>query len=228
MLLVAVRALILYTLLVVVMRLMGKRQIGQLQPFELVITIVIAELAVIPMSDTGIPLINGIVGILVLMVVQIIISLIILYSEKARKIICGNPIILINNGKPVREMMRLVRINISDLLEQLRSKEYPNISDIAYAVLETNGSISVIPKADVKPPTARDLGTPVEEPHFPISVIMDGKVILRNLQLVGITLDVLQQQAQAQQINDLREVFFAQYTTEGKIDFFLKGRDDYL
>ena len=102
MLLVAVRALILYTLLVVVMRLMGKRQIGQLQPFELVITIVIAELAVIPMSDTGIPLINGIVGILVLMVVQIIISLIILYSEKARKIICGNPIILINNGKPVR------------------------------------------------------------------------------------------------------------------------------
>jgi len=228
MLLVAVRALILYTLLVVVMRLMGKRQIGQLQPFELVITIVIAELAVIPMSDTGIPLINGIVGILVLMVVQIIISLIILYSEKARKIICGNPIILINNGKPVREMMRLVRINISDLLEQLRNKEYPNISDIAYAVLETNGSISVIPKADVKPPTARDLGTPVEEPHFPISVIMDGKVILRNLQLVGITLDVLQQQAQAQQINDLREVFFAQYTTEGKIDFFLKGRDDYL
>ncbi|CEO88048.1 YetF domain-containing protein [Syntrophaceticus schinkii] len=228
MLLVAVRALILYTLLVVVMRLMGKRQIGQLQPFELVITIVIAELAVIPMSNTGIPLINGIVGILVLMAVQIVLSLIILYSEKARKIICGNPIILINNGKPVREMMRLVRINISDLLEQLRNKEYPNISDIAYAVLETNGSISVIPKADVKPPTARDLGTPVEDPHFPISVIMDGNVMLENLKLAGITIDVLQQQARTQQITDLREVFFAQYTTEGKIDFFLKGRDDYL
>ncbi|MDD4262798.1 MAG: DUF421 domain-containing protein, partial [Syntrophaceticus schinkii] len=151
MLLVAVRALILYILLVVVMRLMGKRQIGQLQPFELVITIVIAELAVIPMSNTGIPLINGVIGILVLMAAQILISLIILHSEKARKIICGTPIILINNGKPVREMMRLVRININDLLEKLRSKEYPNISDVAYAVLETNGSISVIPKADVKP-----------------------------------------------------------------------------
>lgn len=226
--LVAVRALILYILLVVVMRLMGKRQIGQLQPFELVITIVIAELAVIPMSNTGIPLINGIVGILVLMAVQIVLSLIILYSEKARKVICGNPIILVNNGKPVREMMRLVRINISDLLEQLRSKEYPNISDIAYAVLETNGSISVIPKADVKPPTAKDLGTSVEDPHFPISVIMDGKVMLENLKLAGITIDVLQQQAQAQQINDLREVFFAQYTTEGSIDFYLKGEDDFL
>lgn len=227
MLLVAVRALILYTILVFVMRLMGKRQIGQLQPFELVITIVIAELAVIPMSNTGIPLANGIVGILVLMAVQILLSLIILHSEKARGIVCGTPAILINNGKPVRNIMRRVRININDLLEQLRSKEYPNISDIAYAVLETNGSISVIPKADAKPPTAKDLGTPVDEPHFPISLIMDGKVNLQNLQLAGITLDVLQQQAQVQQINDLREVFFAQYTTEGKIDFFLKGKDDY-
>ncbi|HHY29496.1 MAG TPA: DUF421 domain-containing protein [Syntrophaceticus sp.] len=138
------------------------------------------------------------------------------------------PFHCVNNGKPVREMMRLVRINITDLLEKLRSKEYPNISDVAYAVLETNGSISVIPKADVKPPIAKDLGTPVEDPHFPISVIMDGNVMLENLKLAGITIDVLQQQAQAQQINDLREVFFAQYTTEGNIDFYLKGEDDFL
>ncbi len=227
MLLIAVRALILYTLLVIVMRLMGKRQIGQLQPFELVITIVIAELAVVPMSNTGIPLINGIVGILVLMAAQILISLVILYSEKARKVICGNPIILVNNGKPIREMMRLVRINISDLLEQFRNKEYPNISDIAYAVLETNGSISVIPKAKAVPPTAKDLGTPVDEPHFPISVVMDGSIMLDNLKLAGITLEVLQQQAQAQQINDLRDVFFAQSTTEGKIDFYMKDEDDF-
>ena len=226
MLLVAVRALILYIVLVLVVRLMGKRQIGQLQPFELVITIVIAELAVIPMSDTGIPLANGIVGILVLMAVQIIISQIILHSEKARGIICGTPAILINNGQPVRDAMRRVRININDLLEQLRSKEYPNVSDIAYAVLETNGSISLIPKADVKPPTAKDLGTLVDQPHFPITLIMDGRVNLESLQLAGITMDALTQQARSQQINDLSEVFFAQYTTEGKIDFFI-GKDDY-
>ncbi len=228
MLLVAVRALILYIVLVLVVRLMGKRQIGQLQPFELVITIVIAELAVIPMSDTGIPLANGIVGILVLMAVQIIISQVILHSEKARAIICGKPAILINNGQPVRDAMRRVRININDLLEQLRSKEYPNVSDIAYAVLETNGSISLIPKADVKPPTAKDLGTLVDQPHFPITLIMDGRVNLESLQLAGITMDALTQQARSQQINDLSEVFFAQYTTEGKIDFFIKGKDDYL
>lgn len=118
MLLIAIRALILYTLLVAVMRLMGKRQIGQLQPFELVIVIVIAELAVIPMSNTGIPLLNGIVGILVLMAAQILISMLILYSERARAIICGKPVILINNGKPVREMLHRVRINMDDLMEQ--------------------------------------------------------------------------------------------------------------
>ncbi len=224
MLLIAVRALILYLLLVVVMRLMGKRQIGQLQPFELAITIVIAELAVIPMSDTRIPLTNGIIGILVLMSVEIAFSLLILHSEKARSIICGTPTILIRNGKPDREAMRRVRVNINDLLEQLRSKEYPNMSDIAYAVLETNGSISVIPKADVKPPTARDLKVPVTQPGFPVSLIMDGKVNLRNLQIAGLTVDVLLQEANKQGIQDLRQVFFAQYTTEGKVDFILDER----
>lgn len=228
MLLIAIRALILYTLLVAVMRLMGKRQIGQLQPFELVIVIVIAELAVIPMSNTGIPLLNGIVGILVLMAAQILISMLILYSERARGIICGKPVILINNGKPVREMLHRVRINMDDLMEQLRNQEYPNISDIAYAVLETNGSISVIPKGEARPPTAKELETPVDQPRYPVTLIVDGQVNLRNLQVVGITVDVLQQQAKAQQISDLREVFFAQYNTEGKIDFFLEGKDDYL
>jgi predicted AAA+ superfamily ATPase len=122
MLLIAIRALILYTLLVAVMRLMGKRQIGQLQPFELVIVIVIAELAVIPMSNTGIPLLNGIVGILVLMAAQILISMLILYSERARAIICGKPVILINNGKPVREMLHRVRINMDDLYSYERER----------------------------------------------------------------------------------------------------------
>ncbi|HAF17098.1 MAG: YetF domain-containing protein [Thermacetogeniaceae bacterium] len=223
--LVAIRALILYTVLVLVMRLMGKRQIGQLQPFELVITIVIAELAVIPMSDTGIPLLNGIVGILALMAVQILISLIDLHNEKARAIICGKPVILIQNGKPVLEALRKARININDLLEQLRAKEYPNVSDIAYAILETNGSISVIPKADVKPPSAKDLGTPVAQPHYPIGLIMDGKVIEKNLQMAGISINVLRQKAEERQITDLKDVFFAQYTTDGNIDFFMKEED---
>jgi uncharacterized membrane protein YcaP (DUF421 family) len=223
MLLIAVRALVLYILLVIVMRLMGKRQIGQLQPFELVITIVIAELAVLPMSNTGIPLTNGVIGILVLLAAEVFISLLALKSERLRALFCGTPTLLINNGRLIPPVMQRLRLNLNDLLEQLRSKEYPNVSDIAYAVLENNGTLSVIPKAGAKPPTAGDLGTPVTEPLFPVTLIMDGKVNLDNLKLAGINVDTLIAQARAQQIADLRDVFFAQLTTQGRIDWHRKG-----
>ncbi|MGD0152348.1 MAG: DUF421 domain-containing protein [Thermacetogeniaceae bacterium] len=226
MLLIAVRALVLYLLLVIVMRLMGKRQIGQLQPFELVITIVIAELAVLPMSNTGIPLTNGIIGILVLLAVEVCISLLVLKSERLRALVCGTPTVLINNGKLLPEVMQRLRMNLHDLLEQLRNKEYPNVSDIAFAVLENNGSLSVIPKADVVPPTARDLGRAVAQPLFPVTLIVDGNVNLANLKLTGITLETLLAQARTQQIPDLRDVFFAQLTTQGQIDWHLRGEGD--
>jgi len=218
MLLVAVRALILYILLVIVMRLMGKRQIGQLQPFELVIAIVLAELAVIPMSDTGIPLTNGIIGILVLLAAEIFLSLLSLHSEKARGIICGTPTILVYNGKPVPEAMRRVRLNMNDLLEQLRNKEYPNISDVAYAILETNGSLSVIPKS----PGDQAVDNTQTQPVLPVTLIVDGKVNLKNLKFAKISMEQLIQQARNQQINDLRDVFFAQLTTKGQFDFYPK------
>lgn len=226
MLLIAVRALVLYALLVTVMRLMGKRQIGQLQPFELVITIVIAELAVIPMSDTGIPLTNGIIGILVLLAAEIFLSLLVLHSEKAREIVCGVPTILIKNGKLVPENLQRLRLNLNDLLEQLRNKEYPNVSDIAFAILENNGTLSVIPKSDVKPPAAKDLGQLLPQPAFPITLILDGKINQKNLKIAGITADTIARQANAQQIENLGDVFFAQLNTQGQIDFFLKGKGE--
>ncbi|MGI6308602.1 MAG: YetF domain-containing protein [Dethiobacteria bacterium] len=227
MLLIAVRAIVLYALLVIVMRLMGKRQIGQLQPFELVVTIVIAELAVIPMSNTGIPLMNGIIGILVLLAAEIFLSLIVLYSERARGIICGTPTIVIENGQPIPENLRKLRMNINDLLEQLRNKEYPNISDIAYALLENNGTLNVIPKASARPPTVKDLGMAnITDPTFPITLILDGKINQQNLQIAGITEDTLLNQAKAQKIENPEDIFFAQYNTTGQIDFYLKGKDE--
>jgi uncharacterized membrane protein YcaP (DUF421 family) len=224
MLLIAVRAIILYTLVVLVMRLMGKRQIGQLQPFELVVTIVIAELAVIPMSDPGIPLINGIIGILVLLAAEIFLSLVVLHSEKARAIICGVPTILIEDGRPVYRNMHRLRMNLNDLLEQLRDKEYPNVSDIAYAFLENNGTLSVIPKAGARPPTVKDLGmAAITDPTCPITLVLDGEINRKNLQIAGITEDSLLQQARSQQIENTKDIFFAQYNTEGQIDFYLKN-----
>jgi uncharacterized membrane protein YcaP (DUF421 family) len=221
-LLVAVRALILYTLLVIVLRLMGKRQVGQMQPFELVIAIVLAELAVIPMSDTGIPLSNGVIGILVLLAAERFLSLISLHSEKVRALICGTPTILIENGKPIPEAMQDQRININDLLEKLRGKEYPNLSDVAYAILEPNGTLSVIPKDINVANSNRSQNQAAPQPQLPITLIIDGNVNLRNLKLAKISLDRLVKAAKDQQINDLSEIFFAQLTTRGQVDFYRK------
>lgn len=222
MLLVAMRALILYMLLVIVLRLMGKRQVGQMQPFELVIAIMLAELAVIPMSDTGIPLSNGVISILVLLAAERFLSLISLHSEKVRALICGTPTILIENGKPLPAAMQDQRININDLLEKLRGKEYPNLSDVAYAVLEPNGTLSVISKEEgkLRSPAAQDKA--VFQPRLPVTLIIDGHVNLRNLKLAKMSLDQLVQAAKNQQIDDLREVFFAQLTTKGQLDFYRK------
>lgn len=227
MLLIAVRAVILYALLVAVMRLMGKRQIGQLQPFELVVTIVIAELAVIPMSDTGIPLMNGIIGILVLLAAEVFLSLVVLYSEKARGIICGTPTLVIENGRPIPENLRKLRLNINDLLEQLRNKEYPNMSDIAYALLENNGTLSVIPKVNACPPTVKDLGMAnIKDPDLPITLIMDGKINRPNMELAGVTEEDLFSLARAQEIENPADIFFAQYNTTGQIDIYSKRKDE--
>jgi uncharacterized membrane protein YcaP (DUF421 family) len=218
--------LVLYAILVIVMRLMGKRQIGQLQPFELVITIVIADLAVVPMNNTGIPITSGIINILVLLTAEVFLSLLAIKSEWVRALVCGTPTLLINNGRLLHNAMQRVRVNMNDLLEQLRSKEYPNVSDIAYAVLENNGSLSVIAKPDAQPLTAGDLGRSVTSPLFPVSLIVDGNVNLNNLKKAGIALDTLIAQAKAQQISDLRDVFFAQLTTHGQIDWHLRGGGD--
>jgi len=139
------RALILYALVVTGIRIMGKRQVGELQPFELVVTIMIAELASVPMENTGTPLLNGIVPILALLLAEVFISYITLKSERARTIVCGSPSIVIQNGKIVQRELARLRYNVNDLLEQLREKNIVNVSDVEFAILETNGQLSVIP-----------------------------------------------------------------------------------
>ena len=146
MLIIFFRAIVLYIIVLVVMRLMGKREIGQLQPFELAIAIMIADLASIPMTDTGVPISNGIVPILGLLVMHLLISTINLKSMKAREIICGKPQILIYRGKIDEKALKKERFTLNELQERLRDKNIVNISDVEYAILETNGQISVIEK----------------------------------------------------------------------------------
>lgn len=175
MLVILVRTLVLYFTVVAAMRLMGKRQVGQLQPTELVIAIMISDLASIPMQNTGVPLLGGIVPITTLFGAELIMSFISLKSRKFRKFISGTPSIIIKNGLLNESEMERQRINIDDLLEELRVNNYNDITEIEYAILETGGQISIMPKSASKQVTLSDIGIKGKQETLPIVLISDGK-----------------------------------------------------
>ena len=179
------RSIALYIIVLFVMRLMGKREIGQLQPFELAISIMIADLATIPMTDTGIPIGNGIVPILGLLIMHLLISLINLKSIKAREIICGKPSILIDKGKIQEKNMKKERFTINELQERIRGEKIVNLGDVEYAILETSGQITVIEKPNKRGTTPEDLGIMPEYEGIPYDLVVDGKIMYKNLNLIG-------------------------------------------
>lgn len=217
MLIMPVRAAILYLLVVLIVRIMGKHQIGQLQPFELVITIMISELAAVPMQDPDIPLINGIIPILTLLLLQVSLSLLSLKSETARRIICGGPSILIENGKIIQSELTKLRYNLNDLLEQLRLKNYPNISDIEYAILETSGKLSIIPKSQKRPVHPEDLQIQTPYEGLPITLIVDGSLKRQNLTRAKLTEEWLRNELGKFGLNQWNQVFLASLDTTGKL-----------
>ena len=174
MLIVIIRTLILYAVTVLLLRVMGKRQIGQLQPYELVVIIMISELAAIPMQNTGIPLLSGLVPIFILVAAQVTLSYISLKSERARGVICGTPSIVIENSRIVEDELRRLRLNLNDLLEQLRLKNVADISDVEYAILETGGQLSVILKSEKRPVEPQDLKISPQYEGLPITLIIDN------------------------------------------------------
>ena len=185
MLIIFFRAIVLYIIVLVVMRLMGKREIGQLQPFELAIAIMIADLATIPMADTGVPITNGIVPILGLLVMHLLISTINLKSMKAKEIICGKPRILVYRGKIDEKALKKERFTLNELQERLRDKNIVNISDVEYAILETNGQISVIEKPNKRNTIPEDFGINPEYEGLPYDLVVDGKIMTDNLKILG-------------------------------------------
>ena len=185
MLIIFFRAIVLYILVLIVMRLMGKREIGQLQPFELAIAIMIADLASIPMTDTGVPISNGIVPILGLLVMHLLISIINLKSLKAREIICGKPRILIYRGKIDENALKKERFTLNELQERLRDKNIVNIFDVEYAILETSGQISVIEKSNKRYTIPEDFGIMPEYEGITYDLVVDGKVMTDNLKVLN-------------------------------------------
>ncbi len=220
---VIIRTIILYTLVVVVMRLMGKRQLGELQPYELVITIMISELASLPMQDTRLPLLLGIIPIVTMLIMQILVSEIQLRSEKVRSIIDGKPSILLRNGILDTKALREQRINIDDLMEELRTNGYFNFEDIAYLILENNGQISVIPKANLSPVTKSDLNISVPQDVLPTVLVINGKVNKENLKTINKDMKWLLQNIRSRNIENLEEVYIALMDSHNK--FYCQKKD---
>jgi len=223
MLITFIRAIILYIIVLIVMRLMGKREIGQLQPFELAIAIMIADLAAVPMSELGIPITNGIIPILALLVMYMIISLLNMKSINFRKIISGQPSLLIYRGKIDEKVLRKERITINELQERLRGEDVFNLSDVEYAILETNGEVTVIQKPEKRNLMPEDLNITPEYEGIPYDLVVDGKVMEENLKAIGrdkVWLEKQLKKFDAKPNNTLIA------TTDGKGDFFCQKKDE--
>ena len=201
------RTVILYILIIAGVRLMGKRQVGELEPSELVLSLIIADLASVPMQDYGIPLLTGVVPILTLLSVTMILSVLTMKSVRFRAILCGRPSMVIRNGMVDQREMAKNRLTVDELLEELRIQGYTDLSTVKYAILETNGQLSVLPYANQKPPTARELKVAVEEGGLPRVVVSDGKLLERNLKALGHDRPWLDRQLSQRGCRDLSKVF---------------------
>ena len=211
------RTLILFVLVIVSMRIMGKRQIGQLQPYELAVLIMVSALAAIPMEDIAIPLFNSIIPIILLVAFQVLTSYAAQRSEKVRSVVCGRPSIIIQNGKIIESELREMHLNINDLLEQLRICGYHNITDVEFAIFETNGDISIIPKSQCRPVQPRDLQIETNYEGVPHPLIVDGNVNHENLGKTKLDLLWLQNEMKKLGINDFKAGLFASLDTEGEL-----------
>ncbi|MGI6037605.1 MAG: DUF421 domain-containing protein [Limnochordia bacterium] len=223
MLITFARALILYFLVFIVIRIMGKRQIGQLQPFELVVTIMLADLATIPMEDKDIPLVDGVVPILTIMMAEVLLSYISLYWEWGRKLICGKPSILIRNGIIDQTELRRLRYNLNDLLEQMRANGATDISDVEFAILETDGSLSILLKSQKRPVTPADLSIDTDYEGLPLPLVIDGVVNKKNLISAGLSESWLREELAKFGYASPKELFFVVLDTRGNLYYQGKG-----
>ncbi len=177
-----VRTILLYLVLIAVVRLMGKRQIGQMEPSEFVVTMLVANLASIPMQDGAIPLYSGLVPIVTVLGTELVLSALSMKNLRLRKILCGKPVILIENGNILQKNLQKTRITIDELTGHLREKDVLDLESVQYAILETNGNLSVFPYPKEKPASARDAGVQVRKQFLPITIISDGTLLEKNLQ----------------------------------------------
>lgn len=217
-----VRALVLYILIILGVRLMGKRQVGELEPSELVLSLIIADLAAVPMQDFGIPLLTGIFPILTLLCATMLLSVLTMKSIRFRTLLCGRPSVVIQNGTLDQREMARNRLTVDELMEELRNQGYHDLSSVHYAVLETNGRLSILPYAAQQPPTAANLNVTVEEPGLSMVVINDGHLLEHNLSQQGYDRTWLKQKLEEQGCSSEEEVFLMTVNHLGQVFFVRK------
>lgn len=212
------RTVILYFLIMTGLRLMGKRQIGELEPGELVLTMMISDLATVPMQDFGIPLLAGVIPILTLLALSMLLSQLSLTSLRFRRLACGTPSVLILEGVLQQEAMRKNRYTLDELLEELRGQGITGVEEVKYAVLENSGRLSVLPWARRRPPTAEDLGTEVKEDvTLPVILVNDGRLLRRNLRARGLDESWLREALRREGLASWQEAFLLAVDEAGQV-----------
>jgi uncharacterized membrane protein YcaP (DUF421 family) len=212
------RTVILYLLIMIGLRLMGKRQIGELEPSELVLTMMMSDLATVPMQDFGIPLLAGVIPILTLLALSLLLSQISLHSLRFRALVCGTPAILIREGALQQEAMRRNRYTLDELLEELRGQGISDIRDVKYAILENSGQLSVLPWTRNQPPTADQLNLDLKDQvTLPVVLINDGRVLERNLSRCGKDRGWLMTVLRQRQLSAPKDVFLLTLDEYGQV-----------
>ena len=189
MLLSFIRTVILYPVLIFVIRLMGKRQLGQMEPSEFAVTMMVANLATIPVEEREVPLYMGLIPMLTVLGLELVLAVVCLRSIFLRKLLCGKPVILIENGNILQENLRRTRITLDELTGHLREKDVLDPRAVQYAILETNGNLSVFPFPQERPATAAEAKIQTRKQYLPITIVSDGKLLRENLQVAGKTED---------------------------------------
>lgn len=212
-----IRTVILYVLIITGVRLMGKRQVGELEPSELVVSLLLADLAAVPMQDFGIPLLTGIIPIFALLAMTMILSVLTMKNTRFRVLMCGKPSIVVKNGILDQREMQRNRYTVDELFEELRMKGYTDLTQIKYAILETNGQLSVLPFAAQQPPTAKDLSVTVQEGGLPVILISDGRLMDKNLHISGHDRHWLDKQLRKHNCPSPADVFLMTVDEAGKV-----------
>lgn len=221
-----IRTLLLYAVILGAVRLMGKRQISDLQTSELVVTLLISDIVAIPMQDTGQPLLSGLLPIAILIFCEIVTSVIMLKSSRARRLICGRPIVVINDGKIVQSELRRLRMTTEDLCEELRQKDVFCLEDVSYAIVETNGRMSVIKRPEKDPPTAELCGLLPPDNGNEAVVVSDGSVSDFSLRLIRKSRGWLDGILRGKNVS-VQEIFLMTANTAGQYRIIKKeGRQD--